>query len=410
MRRRLILTLLLSAVTANAQWQLDHETSAKVNRALDAGINGGDKLKCTVRPIDPFLDFSFRFDSGYVAACPVKEFGGKPDTLIAYTRIMPENGAPVILANAYRLPGIPASMADRVDLSKLANNFEMSGGFVLGEGQFKVDVLMVDNRNRFYRTHWTVKARRNRQEKGALLTLAPNTVSPYPLYSWEGEPKKIARPGWRLTILLDAAPMMPRSDKLRAWDRAFLLDALTSLLRQTPAESVRLIAFNLDQQREIFRQDHFDRAGFTKLSNALSRLELGTVSYKALARKAGWAEMLAQLVNEQITQPSSSDSVIFLGPAGNINAKLPQSMLNPCGTGAPQFFYLEYFPRWRLGREFSDAIHSAVQACNGQVLKIHSPGEFAEAIRKLNEHLAVSNAPSNSSGATTWTRESLRTN
>jgi hypothetical protein len=64
---------------------------------------------------------------------------------------------------------------------------------------------------------------------------------------------------------------------------------------------------------------------------------------------------------------------------------------------------------WRLGREFPDVIHSAVRACNGKVLKIHSPGEFAEAIRKMNERLTESQAPPGSSSATTTlTRESLR--
>ena len=39
----------------------------------------------------------------------------------------------------------------------------------------------------------------------------------------------------RLTILLDAAPVDPRSLKLRAWDRTFLLDSVASVLREIPA-------------------------------------------------------------------------------------------------------------------------------------------------------------------------------
>ncbi len=409
MGARLILTLLCMAGIGNAQWQLNRADSEKVNRALNEGIPG-DALKCSIRPIEPFLDFSFRFDAGYVAACPVKEFGGKRGMLIAYTRIVPDGSAPVVLARTYRLPEIPLWLADRINLKKLGNNFEISGGFVLGEGQYKVDVVLTDHRNRVCHVHWTVKTRRNRHEKNAPLAVAPNTAAAYPVYSWEGKSSDVGHSGSRLTILLDAAPMNPYSNKLRAWDRAFLLGALTTLLRQTPAESVRLIAFNLDQQREIFRQDDFDRAGFAKLSDALSRLELGTVSYKVLEQKTGWAELLARLVNEQNTQPTSSDTVVFLGPAGRISGKLPETMLLPCGPGSPQFFYLEYFPMWRLGREFPDAIHSAVRACNGKVLKIHSPGEFAEAIRKMNEHLAASHAPGGSSGANTWTRESLHAN
>lgn len=409
MGRRLILMLLFVAASGNAQWQLNRADSEKVNRALDGG-RSGDELKCSLRPIKPFLDFSFRFDAGYIASCPVKEFGGKRSQLIAYTRIVPDGGAPVVLASAYRLPEAPAWLAGRVNLQKVNANFEMSGGFVLGEGQYKVDVMLTDGRNRSCHVHWTLKSKRDRHEKNAPVAVAPNTAAAYPVTAWEGKSNDVAPPGSRLTILLDAAPMNPYSMKLRAWDRAFLLGALTSLLRQTPAESVRLIAFNLDQQREIFRQDHFDRAGFAKLSDALSRLELGTVSYKVLERQAGSAELLAKLINEQNAPPPSSHTVVFLGPAARITDKVPETMLLPCRPDSPQFYYLEYFPMWRLGREFPDAIHSAVRACNGKVLKVHSPGEFAEAIRKMNDRLAASHAPADSSGGSTWTRESLRTN
>ena len=409
MGRRLILMLWCVAASGNAQWQLNRQDSEKVNRALDAA-RSGDQLKCHIRPIEPFLDFSFRFDAGYIASCPVKEFDGKRSLLIAYTRIVPDGGAPVVLGSAYQLPEIPPWLAERINLQRVNTNFDVSGGFVLGEGRYKVDVMLTDGRNRSCHAHWTLKSKRNHHEMNAPVALAPNTAAAYPLSSWEGKSDGVAPPGSRLTILLDAAPMIPSSMKLRAWDRAFLLDSLTSLLRQTPAESVRLIAFNLDQQREIFRQDHFDRAGFAKLSNALSRLELGAVSYKVLQRQAGSAELLAKLVNEQNAQPPSSDTVVFLGPAVRNTEKVPETMLLPCRPDSPQFFYLEYFPMWRLGREFPDAIHSAVRACNGKVLKIHSPGELAEAIRKMNDRVAAAHAPADSSGGSTWTRESLRTN
>ncbi len=390
MCRRLILTLFAVAAIANAQWQLDRENSGKVDRALNAGVLG-DQLKCSVKPLDPFLDFAFRFDAGYVASCPVKEFDGRADTVISYVRITPDNGVPVVLANGYRLPAIPRALASKVNLKKVSSSVEMSGGFVLGEGRYTVDLLLVDSRSRIYKTHWTVKAKASGHEKGSPLAVAANTAAAFPAYSWDGKPCVNQRSGSRLTILLDAASMNPYSNKLRAWDRAFLLGALSSLLRQTPAESVRLIAFNLDQQREIFRQDHFDGAGFTRLSEALQRLELGTVSYKTLQRQNGWAELLAQLMNEQIAEQPPSDSVVFLGPSTRITDKLPQTMLRPRGPGAPQFFYFEYFPFWQSGREFPDAIHYATRAYKGTTLKIHSPGEFAEAMRKVNERLALSN-------------------
>jgi hypothetical protein len=228
------------------------------------------------------------------------------------------------------------------------------------------------------------------------LAVPASTATAFPASSWNGKPSGPRVPGSRITILLDAVPINPYATKLRAWDRSFLLGALSSLLRETPAENVRVVAFNLDQQREIFRDEHFDAEGFAKLSRSLDNLELGTVSYKAL-RKDGWAELLARLVNQEILRQDPSGTVVFLGPSTrNIN-KVPPTMLLPRKNDSPQFFYLEYFPVWRVGSEFPDAIHHATNACKGTVLKIHSPGEFAEAMRKVNERMQVSATQTRSS-------------
>lgn len=395
MCRRAILALMAVAVVADAQWQLNRSDSEKVNRVLQAGIHG-DALKCSVKRVDPFLDFAFRFETGYVLSCPVKDFDGLNSSVISYLRITPEGQPPVFLANGYRLPAIPPELAKQVNIKKLRNKFEMSGAFVLGQGQFRVDFLAVDNLSRIYQTHWTLKAKPGGRDQNVPLAIPNNTASAFPDYSWNGKACDTHRAGSRLTVLLDAAPMYPNASKLYAWDRAFLLGALSSLLRGTPAESVRLIAFNLDQQRIIFRQDHFDSGGFRKLTRALQTMELRTVSYKTLQHKNGWAELLARLVNEQITGPHPPDSVIFLGPTNRISEKVPETMFLPRTPASPQFFYFEYFPFWRSGAEFADAIQHVTHACEGTTIKIHSPGEFAEAIKKVNERLAAYNRQSRS--------------
>lgn len=400
MCRRVILMFLTAAVLANAQWQLNRADSEKVERALNKGITG-EPLKCSIRPIDPFLDFAFRFDAGYVVTCPVKEFGGAKDNLVAYMRITPDNGLPIVLARGYQLPAIPRALSGKINIRKVNTSFEMSGGFILGQGRYAVDVVLVDSQNRIRRARWSMNAALSGHEKDVPVTTAPHTAAQFPVKWWDGKSCTNRRPGSRLTILLNAAPMNPYANKLRAWDRAFLLGALSSLLRQTPAESVRLIAFNLDQQREIFRDDHFDQAGFPRLSEALERLELGAVSYKTLQRRNGWADTLARLINEQLTAQPPSDSVVFLGPTIRITQKFPESMLNPLGPRSPQFFYFEYYPVWLSGREFPDAIHSATRACQGTTLKIHSPGEFAEAMQKVNERLVLRRSDSEPQNAPT---------
>jgi hypothetical protein len=386
--RRAVCVFAAFTALVSAQSLLTGDKAATVDRALAQGVKG-DALKCSVKPIYPFLDFAFRFDAGFIISCPVKEFGGQESSMIAYLRITPQGRPPVVLARGYRLPAIPPSLAQKIQLKHLKTEFETSGAFVLGEGQFAVDLLLVDNRSRVYHKRWEMEAKRGRREKSVPLTVPANTAAAFPVDSWSGKPGGSHTSGSRLTILLDAAPINPYAIKLRAWDRSFLLGALSSLLRETPAQDVRLIAFNLDQQREIFHQDHFNAEGFAKLSRALENVELGTVSYKAL-QKGGWAELLARLVNQEISRPDPSESVVFLGPTTRTIDKVPPTMLLPRKSNSPQFFYLEYFPVWRGGSEFPDAIHHATNACKGTVLKIHSPGEFAEAMRKVNERMQMS--------------------
>jgi hypothetical protein len=71
---------------------------------------------------------------------------------------------------------------------------------------------------------------------------------------------------------------------LRSWDRTLPLESLYSLVRQTPCKSLRVVAFNLEQQREIFHRDPFDAAGFPRLSESLSELATATLSVEACER------------------------------------------------------------------------------------------------------------------------------
>jgi hypothetical protein len=159
--------------------------------------------------------------------------------------------------------------------------------------------------------------------------------------------------------------------------------SLAGLLQQTPCASVRLIAFSLQQQREIFRQDHFDASGFLKLSQAIGDLELGTISVHTLQNRLGWVDLLARLSNQEVTAADLSDVVIFLGPATMLDHKVPPENLKPRETSNPRFFYFEYYPQWRGGSEFPDSIEHLTKARQGTIFKIHSPGEWAQAIQKM---------------------------
>jgi hypothetical protein len=264
----------------------------------------------------------------------------------------------------------------------LTDEFEFSGGFSMGEGTYRVDLLVIDSSTRVLKKRWEVKAARNHDERNVQVAMPPMTVSSLYNRSWDGKMAADGK-GMRVTILLDAAPRDPRATRLRAWDRAMLIDSVSSILRQIPTESVRLVAFNLDQQRELFRDDQLDRPGLMRLSRSLRELELGTVSYGTLKNHHGWAAMLSGLTNQETAAEEPSDVVIFLGPMIRNGEKIPAELFTAGKSRRPHFYYFEFLPMWHRGSEFPDAIVHVTAACGGTTLKIHTPGELGQAIQKL---------------------------
>jgi hypothetical protein len=376
-----ILWAALLATSASAQFPMPKGHHDTVVKAMDTEPES-EKLKCEAFPIKPTLDFAFRFQAGYVLRCPIRMFGGNKAMVATYIRITPQEGKPVFLSEVYSLPEMPADMRPRTNLHKLTDEFELSGGFSIGEGNYSVDLLVIDSGKRMLKKRWEVKAARNHEERNVQIAMAASTAAPLFNRSWDGKMTTDGK-GLRVTILMNAAPRDPRATRLRAWDRAMLIDSVSSILRQIPTESVRLVAFNLEQQRELFRDNQLDRPGLMRLSRSLRELELGTVSYGTLKNHHGWASMLAGFTNEEVEAEEPSDVVIFLGPMNRNLDKVPVELFTAAKTKRPHFYYFEFLPMWHRGNELPDVIAHATSARSGTTLKIHSPGELGQAIQKL---------------------------
>jgi len=373
----------LAVSLANAQSIVDPTNRARFNDLFDH--LKGDPLDCNVMPFKPFVDFAFRFELGYIVQCDVRQFGGLPGELRTFLRVRPEGGAEVILGDQFMFQGLPKDAKSPPDLRKIHADLEFSGALTAGEGAYAMDLLVFDNRQRLFRHSWKLKAFPHGDEGKVELAMAPRTLAPLHMIPI---PERVGRaPGNRVTILLNAAPLNPHAVKLRAWDRAFLLDSLSSILRQLSCASVRVVAFNLDQQREIFREDDFGQAQFGSLARALRNLELGTVSYNTLERKRGWAELLLGLLHMEAQATPSSDAIVFLGPTGRMDDKVPREMLASYSEAAPRVFCLAYYPRF--GSEFPDSIQHLTAALKGKVFRVHTPGELAQNLAKLKREIEV---------------------
>jgi hypothetical protein len=367
---------------AYAQLPLTPKVERQFSQILD-GKGKYDPLDCEITPIKPFLDFSFRYALGYIVRCKLAQFGGKKTSVGALLKVKNEEKTVTTFGQSFVFPAVPEDRAATYKFKRNRLEWEVSGVVATGEGAYEVELIVLDEHNRAMRKSWKAEAKPRGKESHAAPAIPAGKILPASLPPWEGT---TGNTGLTLTVLLDAAPMNQAAFELHAWDRAFLLGALSSLLRPLQLASVRLVVFNLDQQREVFQEDDFDHSGMLRLAERLNDLELGTISYKALRRTEGWAELLTRMLQREEFREQSSDAVIFLGPNARIISKVPWPIFEG-KTGQPPLFYFEYLPPFK--NEFPDAIEHVVSARGGSTYKIRSPGDLAQAIVKLKSELAA---------------------
>ena len=332
-------------------------------------------LRCEVFPFRPALNFSFRFEAGYVVRVPMSQYSGPGHGWAVLARVTPQAGnrEPVYLAGRVRLPNVPPT--------KLI--WETGGAYLLGEGRYHVSWKMFDDSGRTCRKEWDIEAKLRRSERGVKTTMPPNGIAdlslrgaPVARYTDDAAPQ-------RLTILLHAAPVFPRRTRLGARDRFMLLSTLSSVLERVPAKFVRLVVFNLMQQKELYRQEGFGLDSLRQVSRALEGVQLQTVDYHVLQNRTGHLDLITDLVNREVTAETPSDVVVFLGPEAIYSDKVPRTGLEKPRGASPRFFYLQYRYPFFHPATLADSITRAVAGVKGKTVVIHSPGDLAKAIEQI---------------------------
>jgi len=319
---------------AKAQIPLDAVDTERYGHLFDRP-HSPDLLPCSIHPLDPKLDWAFRFQVTYLVNCPQRDFGGKASELNILTRVTPGGSKPFLFRDNARMPvPNPGDDVSKIDLRIIQH-------ILAGEGDYQVEVLVEEQgTGRELRKTWHLRAARARDEQDTQIAILPNTAT----FLTAARPSikmDTGGKGLRITILMDVAPLNPRSTELKEYDQAFLLGSLVAIVSQAQPASVRLRAFNLDQQRELFHEELFDDAGFTQLSEALRNLRLGTVSSRFLGPNRGWRRMLLSYVNLELTAASPADAVIFLGPYVRYEAPVPRGKLQARVSPKPHFYYFQ---------------------------------------------------------------------
>jgi hypothetical protein len=240
--------------------------------------------------------------------------------------------------------GQPVYFVDRVRLPSVPNTRvigEVGGSYLLGEGAYRAAFLLRDEQGRACRAEWNIDARLGPRDRHVKLAIEPGTAEGVSLEGRRSASTQGGAPLGRLTVLLHAAPASPRRSIIQASDAVTLLGALSSLLDLAPADSVRLVVFNLDRQKEVYRRDRFTPDQLEAVRQAMFNLQLGVVDYQTLQHPEGRADLLAGLVNRELEAENPSGAVVFLGPHVPSAGKLTVEIANR-GANAPKFFYLQY--------------------------------------------------------------------
>ena len=345
---------------------------------MDAGRAGEPALRCQVSIIKPSLNFSFRYQSGYMATVPMNQFSGGGHGWAMLTRITPQGGTrkPVYLITQIALPPVPTTNMEA----------RVFGGYLLGEGAYDVRWIILDDAGRVFRKSWRLDVHLSHAERQVKVAMPPDTV-------WEfgsGRSRTLSRgaddvPPRRLTIFLHTAPLLPRRTRLHPGDMMLLMSTVSSLLERVPARSVRLVLFNLEQQKELYRKDGFQLQDMPQVSQAMTSIELGMVDFQVLQNKRGHVDLLTDLVNREIEAQPPSDVVLFLGPRTRYFDRVPQASLQKLPGHGPEFYYFQIVPFLTQTAALADTIQSAVSRLGGKTMTIHTPGEFAKAIDRLEK-------------------------
>jgi hypothetical protein len=346
---------------------------------LEAGETRKD-LPCTVTPEKPTVGFDLRFHAGYQVTIPLKELSGTENLLSILFRVKAKDRAdqPTFFAQHIRVPAIE-------DDAK--GDAYLQGSFDLGEGEYHIDWLMRDRGERVCSFSWDSEAALPPKDKPMSLAIAPESIQRTDPEQFKDEPpveRLSDPPPLNVKVLINFAPQNALSSSLQPIDTSALVSILRSIVRDPRIGKFSLVAFNMQEQKVVYRQEDADRLDFPALGQALTALNLGTVDLKRLSDKHGDTEFLANLVKSEVV-PSGQDhpdAVIFAGPKALLDSNVSDETLKETGNVDFPVFYMNYnlTPQqvpWK------DAISHAVHFFRGTEYTITKPHDLWVAVTEM---------------------------
>lgn len=327
-------------------------------------------IGCTVDPMKPALGFDLRFHAGYDVTVPMKDLAGSDNMLTMIFRVTPEKDKdhPVYFSKRFNVPKIEDDAKGEAFLE---------GTFDVGEGSYHVDWLMRDRAERVCSSFWDTTASLSSKDKEVALHIAPGEVEPADSELFKQEPPvpRDEQSGpLNVKVMVNFAPQKFASATLQPLDTNALVSILRNISREPRIRTFSIVAFNMQEQKVLYRQDESEQIDFPALGDSLNALKMGTVNYKQLGQKHSDVEFLSNLITQEMNN-SHADAVIFAGPKVMLNEAVPPESLKQVESINFPVFYMNYnlYPQanpWR------DAIGNTVKKLRGYEYTISRPRDL----------------------------------
>jgi hypothetical protein len=341
-------------------------------------------LACTVTPTKPTLGFDLRFHTGYDVSVPIKELAGTENLLTILFRVTSEGHKedPVYFVQRVKVP----LMEDDAKGDAI-----LTGALDLGEGNYHVDWLMRDRAERVCSFYWDSEAMLPAKDKQIELALAPSAIERAEFEQFTEDPPVERTQGadpLNIKILVNFGPQNPNSPLLRPADTTALVTMLRRLAREPQFGKFSLVAFNMQEQRVLYRQLSEDRIDFPALGDAVQKVKLGTVDMKKLAQKHGETEFLADLIKQEMGTPDHPDAVIFAGPKIMLDEGLPEDSIKPYAADVDYpVFYMNYVLN-PVAVPWKDSISRAIKVFRGTEYTVTRPRDLWFAVSEIVSRIA----------------------
>lgn len=383
------LLLLLAASTASG-WA-GHSDDSYWDRGLqysDMAVLASPRQRadfsCQVTHDKPWLGFDLRFRSAYLVSVPVKVLLDAGGWVQVVTRVTPmaENKRPVYMVRRYEIPDVPV---------RTNGDAELSSEIDLGPGQYRLDWMMSDARQRVCSSHWELDAKLARGERDLPLTLGPNTVADSDRNA-SGDVSQVdrdmAKP-LRVKILLNLTPGDPRWSIVKPEETRILFSMLRSITGQPRIARFTLVAFNLREQKIVYRQENGDRIDFAALRKTMQSPTVGTIDSRLLADPLSETHFVTRLLTDQLgAQADTPDAIVIVGPKVRLERKVPLQSLRVNGAVSCPLAYLNYNSD-PVNEPWPDTIGSALKAYKGaSAYDIVLPRDVGVAVRELLSRIA----------------------